>query len=35
MVKMLASADQQEEELVTVFKRFDKGDDGEIDWQDI
>ena len=32
MVKTLASADEQEEELVTVFKRFDKGDDGELDW---
>ena len=35
MVKTLASADEQEEELVTVFNRFDKDNDGELNWLDI
>ena len=35
MVKTLATADQEEEELVTVFNRFDKDGDGELSWQDI
>lgn len=30
MVMTLAKADHEEEELVTVFKRFDKNGDGEI-----
>ena len=35
MVKTLAAADQQEEELVTVFNRFDKDGDGELSASDI
>ena len=35
MVKTLATAELQEEELVTVFKRFDKDKDGELNWSDI
>ena len=35
MVKTLNEADKAEEELVEVFKRFDKDGDGEITWQDL
>ena len=35
MVKFLFISDQAEEELVTVFKRFDKDGDGEINYQDL
>ena len=35
MIKFLFEADQGEEELVTVFKRFDKDGDGEISSEDL
>ena len=35
MVKFLFISDQAEEELVTVFKRFDKDGDGDINSQDL
>ena len=35
MIKFLFEADQGEEELVTVFKLFDKDGDGEISSEDL
>ena len=35
MIKFLFEADSAEEELVTVFKRFDKDGDGEINSEDL
>ena len=35
MIKTMVSVDQSEEELVTVFKRFDKNKDDQIDANDL
>ena len=35
MIKTMVSVDQSEEELVTVFKRFDKNGDDQIDADDL
>ena len=35
MVKRLVNQDTMEEELVEVFKRFDKDGDGQIDCKDL
>ena len=35
MIKTMVSVDQSEEELVTVFKKFDKNGDDQIDANDL